>query len=298
MGLQILSHIGVVMIFSPLLLGTIGKTKAFFAGRRGAPLLQPYYDIAKLFQKGNVYSTTTTWIFQAAPIVAMAAVLVSSVLIPLGGLKAPLSFWGDVVLFVYLYALARFLTILAALDTGSSFEGMGASREAAFSCLTEVVLFLNLMILALISKNFVLSQMIEGSALVGPALFLAGSSYFLVLLAENARIPVDDPATHLELTMIHEVMVLDHSGPDFAAILYSASLKFWILGMLIVRLVVPVTLGNPLLDGILFLFAMAALAVLIGIIESVMARLRLTKVPQLLIVAIAFSILALILEVR
>ncbi len=294
MGIQILSHIGVVMILSPLLLGIIGKTKAFFAGRWGAPLLQPYYDIGKLFQKGNVYSTTTTWIFQAAPIVAMAAVLVSSVFIPLGGLKAPLSFWGDVVLFAYLYALARFFIILAALDTGSSFEGMGASREAAFSCLTEVVLFLNLMILALISKSFVLSQTIEGGLLAGPALFLAGTSYFLVLLAENARIPVDDPATHLELTMIHEVMVLDHSGWDFAYILYGSAIKLFVLGGLLVNIFIPSHGLSALAQTAMFLGGMTLLALVIGVVESCMARLRLNRVPQLLVGAFVLALVGLL----
>ena len=294
MGMQILSHIGIVMIFSPLLLGIIGKTKAFFAGRWGPPLLQPYYDIWKLFRKGNVYSTTTTWIFQAAPVVAMAAVLVSSVLISLGGLKAPMSFWGDVVLFAYLYALARFFTILAALDTGSSFEGMGASREAAFSCLTEVVLFLNLMILALISKSFVLSQMIEGGTLAGPALFLAGTSYFLVLLAENARIPVDDPATHLELTMVHEVMVLDHSGWDLAYILYGSAVKLFVLGGLLVGIFIPSDGLSPLAQTAMFLGGMVLLALVIGVVESCMARLRLNRVPQLLVGAFVLALVGLL----
>src|SRR3989304_4686381 len=234
MGFQILLHIGIVIILSPLLLGIIGKTKAFFAGRWGAPLLQPYYDIGKLLRKGNVYSTTTTWIFQAAPIVSLAAVLVSSILIPMGGLKAPFSFWGDIILFAGLYALARFFIIIAALDTGSSFEGMGASREAAFSCLAEIVLFLDFIILALLSKKLILSEMIMRNILswelFGPVLLLVVASYFLVLLTENARIPIDDPATHLELTMIHEVMVLDHSGWDLAYILYGAAIKLFVLG--------------------------------------------------------------------
>src|SRR3989338_3163245 len=161
MGIRILAHIGVVMILAPLLPGLAAKTKAFLTGRWGPSLLQPYYDIGKLFRKGNVYSTTTTWIFQAAPVVCMAAALASSLLMPLGGLKAPLQFWGDIILFAYLYGLARFFMILAAFDTGSSFEGMGASREAVFSCLAEIVLFLDFIILVLLSKKFVLSDMIE-----------------------------------------------------------------------------------------------------------------------------------------
>ncbi len=298
MGIQILLHISVVMIFSPLLLGIVGKTKAFFAGRLGAPLLQPYYDIGKLLRKGNVYSTTTTWIFQAAPIVAMAAVLVSSVLIPIGSLKAPFPFWGDLILFVGLYALARFFIILAALDTGSSFEGMGASREAAFSCLAEVVLFLDFIILALLSKKLVLSEMIEGSILsswqvFGPALLLVGASYFLVLLTENARIPVDDPATHLELTMIHEVMVLDHSGWDLAYILYGSAMKLFVLGALFVNIVIPCHGLASITRTIIFSSAMIVLGVVLGIVESCMARLRLNRIPQLLTGAFVLALVGL-----
>lgn len=300
MGLQILLHIGLVIIVSPLLPGIIGKTRACFAGRRGPPLLQPYYDLGKLFRKGNVYSPTTTWIFQAAPVVSLSAVLVSSVLIPMGGLKAPLQFAGDVVLFAYLYGLARFFIVMAALDTGSSFEGMGASRDAAFSCLAEAVLFLDFVILALLSKTFVLSDMIEGHAasswpLWGPALLLAGASYFLVLLAENARIPVDDPATHLELTMIHEVMTLDHSGWDLAYILYGGVVKLFVLGSVFVNILIP-SHGLPgALQTALFWGGMIILALLIGTVESCMARLRLNRIPQLLTSAFVLALVGLLL---
>ncbi|HLD69735.1 MAG TPA: NADH-quinone oxidoreductase subunit H [Candidatus Omnitrophota bacterium] len=299
MGIRILLHLSVVLILSPLLLGIIGKTKAFFMGRWGPPLLQVYYDIGKLFRKGNVYSATTTWIFQAAPVVSMAAVLISSILIPLGGLKAPLPFWGDVLLFAGLYGLARFFMIIAALDTGSSFEGMGASREAAFSCLAEVVLFLDFIILALLSKKFVLSEMIEENILsswqlLGPALLLAGASYFMVLLTENARIPVDDPATHLELTMIHEVMVLDHSGWDLAYILYGSAIKFFVLGGLFVNIFIPAHDFSPLAQTAVFLGGMVILALGVGIVESCMARLRLNRVPHLLMGAFVLALVGLL----
>ena len=298
MEIQILFHIGIVLILSPFLLGIIGKTKAFFAGRWGPPLLQPYYDIEKLFKKGNVYSTTTTWIFQAAPVVSMAAVLVSSVLIPLGSLKAPLPFWGDIILFAGLYALARFVIILAAWDTGSSFEGMGASREGAFSCLAEIVLFLDLIILALLSKKFILSEMIETNSSswqsYGPVLLLVGVSYFLVLLTENSRIPVDDPATHLELTMIHEVMVLDHSGWDLAYILYGSAVKLFVLGSLLVNLLIPFHDLSFINQTMIFGGAMIILAVGVGIVESCMARLRLTRIPQLLTGAFVLALVGLL----
>jgi formate hydrogenlyase subunit 4 len=299
MGVEILLHISIVMMLSPLFLGIIGKTKAFFAGRLGPPLFQPYYDIGKLLNKGNVYSTTTTWIFQAAPIVSMSMVLVSALLIPLGGIKAPLQFGGDIILFAGLYGLARFFMMLAALDTGSSFEGMGASREAAFSCLAEVVLFLDFIILALVSDNLVLSKMIEGNILLswqlfGPVLILIGVSYFLVLLTENARIPVDDPATHLELTMIHEVMVLDHSGWDLAYILYGSAIKLFVLGSLFVDILIPFLGLSPMTQTIAFCGGMIVLAVGLGIVESGMARLRLNRIPQLLIGAFVLALVGLL----
>ena len=292
-------HWVVILVFSPLLLGIIGKTKAFFAGRWGPPLLQPYYDMTKLFRKGCVYSTTTTWIFRAAPMISMAAMLTAGILMPIGGLKAPVQFWGDLILFAYLFGLARFFVILAALDTGSSFEGMGASREATFSCLCEVTLFLNLAILALLSKSLSLSNMIGGDIsfswhAIGPPLLLIIVSFFLILLAENSRIPVDDPATHLELTMIHEVMILDHSGVDLAYLLYGGAVKLFILGGLIIPLVIPFKTQNILIDTGFFLLGMMGLAVLIGVIESTMARLRLNRVPYLLISALILAIFGLI----
>lgn len=299
MGIAVLVHISMVLVLSPLLLGIIGKTKAFFAGRWGPPLLQAYYDIWKLFRKGNVYSAATTWIFQAAPIVGMAVVLVSAVLMPLGGLKAPISFWGDILLFAYLYGLARFLIVLAAWDTGSSFEGMGASREALFSCLAEVVLFLDLIILALLSGKLVLAQMLEGDIslswhLAGPAFLLMGASYFMVLLAENARIPVDDPATHLELTMVHEVMVLDHSGWDLAYILYGSAIKLFVLGGLLVNILVPAHGLSPLAQTGAFFGGMVVLALGIGVVESCMARLRLNRIPLLLIGAFVLALIGML----
>ena len=297
--ISLLSHLTLILVLSPYLLGVIGKTKAFFAGRWGAPLFQPYYDIAKLLRKGCVYSTTTTWIFRAAPMIALAAILVSGLLMPMGGLKAPLQFWGDIILFAYLFGLARFFIILAALDTGSSFEGMGASREATFSCLSEVALFLIFTVLALISKSLSLSGMIgEGISLswhvIGPALILVVISFFLILLCENSRLPVDDPATHLELTMIHEVMVLDHSGVDFAYILYGSAAKLFVLGSLLISVIFPVKSQNIFMDIAIYFSGMTGLAVVIGIIESAMARLRLNRVPYLLISAVILAIFALI----
>ena len=278
----------------PLLLGIINKTKACFAGRLGPPLLQPYYDLVKLFRKEMVFSKTTTWVFRAGPAVGLATALSAALLVPLGHHAAPISFTGDMILFAYLLGLGRFFTAAAALDTGSSFEGMGAAREVTFSCLAEPAIFLGFIVLAKLSGSLSLSGMLGGSVLgdwasaVGP-LMLVMASWFIVLLAENCRIPFDDPNTHLELTMIHEVMVLDHSGPALGMILYGASVKLFITGALLVGVVFPLKAGNEWLDWLLFLIAMFLLAILIGVVESTMARLRLVSIPKLLVTASLLS---------
>jgi formate hydrogenlyase subunit 4 len=290
-------------LLAPLLSGIINRTKAGFAGRHGQPLLQLYFDLGKLLGKGATYSRTTTWIFRAGPGVGLAAAATALAMVPMGGLAAPLRFPGDVLLFAYLLCLLRFFTVIAALDVGSSFEGMGASREVLFSTLAEPALLLGLAAVALETQSGSLSGMIGGITIgswqvQGPALALVAAALVVVLLTENARIPVDDPTTHLELTMIHEVMVLDHGGPDLAFILYGAALKLWALSALLVGLVVPVRGGNPVQDAGAFLLGMVVLAVLVGIVESCMARLRLTRIPKLLVGATALAVLAIVLVLR
>lgn len=305
MTMNILSGIAMLagLVLAPFLLGVINRTKAVFAGRHGAPLLQAYYDLGKLLRKGAVYSRTTTWVFRAAPAIGLASVVAVLALLPVAGIAAPLSFGGDLILFAYCLGLMRFFTVVAALDTGSAFEGMGASREVQFSALAEPALILGLATLARVTGSLSLSGIfssLAGSAwqTAGPALVLVSAALLVVFLAENARIPVDDPNTHLELTMIHEVMVLDYSGPDLAFILYGASLKLWVLGALIVNILLSLLglSGIAALGG--FAVGMIGLAVVVGVIESVMARLSLLKVPQLLMGAGALSILAFTLMVR
>ena len=290
-------HLLLALLLSPLLLGIINRVKAIFAGRNGQPLLQLYHDLAKLLRKGAVYSRTTTWVFRAGPVVGLAAVLAACALVPFGGQPSLLAFPGDFLALAYLLGLARFFTILAAMDTGSSFEGMGASREAAFSALAEPALLLSLVAVALRSGRLSLSGMLAlplGWGHLAPALWLVAAAVFIVLLTENARVPVDDPATHLELTMIHEVMVLDHSGPDLAFILYGAALKLWVLGAVWVGIVMPFGGTNPWVGTLFALAAMLGLAVFIGVVESMMARLRLARIPPLLIGAGVCALLALL----
>jgi formate hydrogenlyase subunit 4 len=298
-----LIHVLTALIVAPLLLGVINRVKAFFAGRTGQPLLQLYYDLWKLLQKGAVYSRTTTWLFRAGPVVGLASVVIAAMLTPFGGVPALIRFPGDLILFAYLLGLLRFFTVLAALDTGSAFEGMGASREVTFSALAEPALLLGLTVVVRKTGDLSLSGMFTGDGIgswshAGPALLLVAGALLVILLAENARIPVDDPNTHLELTMIHEVMALDHSGPDLAFILYAAALKLWVLGALLVNVLLPVNTGNVLLNGCVAVAGMLGLAVAVGSIESCMARLRLVRVPQLLVAAGALACLAMFLVMR
>ena len=297
-------HIGLAIVLAPMMLSIINRTKAVFAGRHGQPWLQPYWDLRKLLLKSAVYSRTTTPVFVAGPVVGLAAILATLAFIPMAGLPSFVSFPGDFILVAYLLGLARFFTMAAALDTGSSFEGMGASREAFLSALAEPALLLALTTLAAFSRQASLTTVyagLGGSVLAsssGPALILVTLAMMVVFLSENSRIPVDDPNTHLELTMIHEVMVLDHSGPDFAMIQYGACLKLWILGALLTGVFTPIHSGWFLADLAVGIAGMALLAVVAGIVESVMARLRLVRVPQFLIAASILSIVALILVMR
>jgi formate hydrogenlyase subunit 4 len=287
------------LVLAPLLLGIVNRTKAFIAGRRGAPLLQPYWDIAKYLRRGAVYGEVTSALFRLGPVVGFASAVAALLVTPFGGVGAPVSFSGDPIVLAGLLALGRFATVLAALDTGSSFEGMGASREVHFAALAEPALLLALATLARVTGSFALTPLYQAITIGAwadalPTFALVAMTLLVIALVENCRIPVDDPTTHLELTMIHEVMVLDHSGPDFGLILYAATLKVWIFGALLVGLVTPVRSGNLWLDGAAMLAGMAVFAGVIGMIESAMARYRLVQVPQFIVGAATLSAVAFI----
>ena len=285
-SLHILLHLLTALLLAPLLPGLINRVKALVAGRTGPPVLQLYHDLLKLSRKRAVFSSSTTWVFLAGPVAVVAAGLTAALLVPFGHAPAPIHFQGDMILFAYLFGLARFATVISALDTGSSFEGMGSAREVTFSVLTEPALFLGFAALAKASGSLSLSGMLASpgfaiSRATGP-LILVLAGWVIVFLCENARIPVDDPNTHLELTMIHEVMILDHSGRPFALALYGASLKLLVLGALIVGPLLPRT-SHPWLDWASFYGAMALLAFGVGLVESVTARFRMNRVPQFLV---------------
>jgi formate hydrogenlyase subunit 4 len=306
LSIHTVAHIIVALIFPPFLLAVINRVKAIFGGRRGQPLLQPYFDLFKLFNKDSVFSETTTWVFRFGPVVGLTTALIAVMIVPLGHASAPLSFTGDLILLAYVLGLGRFFTMAAALDTGSAFEGMGSAREATYACLAEPVMFLGLLVLTRVPVLTGASGSLQMSGLLGESLLaswgMAGAalililvSWFVVLLVENCRIPFDDPNTHLELTMIHEVMVLDHSGPAFGLILYGAAIKLFVFAALIVRLALPLHTGYAAADWIIFLLGTVVVAMLIGVVESVMARLRLTSIPSLLAGAGVLSLLGLVL---
>jgi formate hydrogenlyase subunit 4 len=291
-------NIGLALLLAPLLGSLIARTKAFFAGRQGPPLLQPYFDLVKLLRKGAVYSAATTWIFRAGPILTLATTVVALLLVPTAGHSAAVAFPTDFILLAYLLALGRFFTISAALDTASSFEGMGASREAHFAALAEPTLMLGLAALARKTGALSLSQILPATSLLAPEVGLVAVALAVVLLCENARMPFDDPTTHLELTMVHEVMVLDHGGPDFACVQYAAAVKLWLWSALLSSLFMPAVPGNASLAALLSIAGVFAVACAVGVVESTTARLRLLRVPHLLATALALTAVALILVVR
>lgn len=304
------AHYFLGILLAPLLPGVINRVKAKFAGRRGRPYLQLYYDLGKLLRKNAVYSTTTSAVFWMGPLATVSALLAALLFIPLGGTPPLVSFTGDFLLVAYLLAVGRFATMLAALDTGSAFEGMGASREAVYSALAEPVFLLAFVPLGITVKSFSLSAMLTPFTphawdYYWPVLILLGAAFFVVLLTENCRIPVDDPNTHLELTMIHEVMVLDHGGVDLALIEFAAALKLWLFSAVVAGVGLPdialfvagnVTdggaLSTPVARTAFSLCGIFAVALLVGVMESVMARLKLIKIPALLTLAGALTVLA------
>ncbi len=293
----------VVVVVAPALPGIATRTRAFLTGRRGAPVLQLYADLAKLIRKNVVYSQVTTPVFRVAPIVVLATVLAAACLLPLDGHSALLSFSGDLVAFAGLLGLGRFVIVLAGLDTGSSFEGMGASREVTISTFVEPVLFLCFTGLVLATGELSIGGMLGERlgavwTVAFPSLVLTAAALFVVTLAESSRVPVDDPATHLELTMIHEVIVLDHSGPDLAMILYGSAIKLALFAALVVSVLIPRGLLAPWLAIAALVGGLMLVAVAVGIVEASMARLRMNRVPQFLVAAAALAVFGVLLQLR
>lgn len=283
-----------IIITSFFFTGIVIRTKSIFSGRKGPGLFQPMRDIRRLLRKGSIYSKTTSIIFKIAPDIYFASVLIAIMLIPFGNQRGLFSFDGDFVFFAYLLAIGKFFSIIGALDTGSSFEGMGASREALYSLLAEPAFFLLIGSLSLLtgytSFTEVFASIHFGSYISYAIGTLASFVLILIAMIENSRMPVDDPKTHLELTMIHEVMILDNSGFDLGLILYSTNLKFAMYGAIIANLFL--TPGNewyysvPIFIGVQTLFA-----IIVGTLESFIARFRMNHNPQFIFTITSVSLL-------
>lgn len=296
------------LLLAPFFLGLVNQTKAFFAGRRGPGLFRLYFDLAKLLRKSCPRAATSTWLFDLAPSIALAATLLAALVFPWSleagptdAAHAPLAALSSVVFF-YLLGTGRFFTVLGALDTGSAFEGMGASREVQFSALVEPAIFVLLGFLVLLTGGDSLADLLAGYqtgvwAHHAAPLLLAGLAFFAILLSECCRVPFDDPETHLELTMIHEAMILDNAGPDLAFIHYGAALKFELLAAFLVAMLLPALPFASALRFALLMGGVGATAVAVGIVESTLARMRFLKTPQVLLATLLLTTLGALLFV-
>lgn len=291
------AHAVVILAMPILLVGIVNRTKSWWAGRRGPKLAQSLWDLLRLLRKQPVTSSVATPLFRVGPWVVLVASLLAALIAPVFGAVAPLRFEHDFILLAYTLGLARIFMMLSAMDVGSSFEGMGAAREASFTAFIEPALFLLVGTAALATGQTSLAGAIgqwQDSAsfawLAVPAVLVL----FVLLQAEAARVPVDDPLTHLELTMIHEVMVLDHSGPELAAMQYAAAVKMTLYAGLVAALLNPFDAhAEPFAAIAASLGLMAAVAVAVGCVESLMARLRMRHVPRYLMLATVLAALGL-----
>ena len=295
------------VLAAPLFVSVVKKVKAWTQGRQGPSVFQTYYTLAKLLKKEVIYSPDASWISRITPWVCMTAILVASLFVPLVYVTAPAGGIGNIVLFLYLLVLARFFMALAGLDAGSTFGGMGSSREMSIAAVIEPTTIIVFAALAFVFKSLNIIEMVGVAATTGtpvtPVLILLGISLFIILIVETARIPVDNPETHLELTMIHEGMILEQSGKNLALMEYSAAIKQVILMALLINLIVPWGIATTLAPAalaaaaVLFIAKGLVLALVIGLFESSMAKMRFFRLPGLFVMAFFFSTLIIIVEV-
>lgn len=294
---------------SPLFSGLIKKVKAYAQGRRGPPLLQQYYNLLKLAKKEVVYSDVSSWIMRAAPIINLVMILAASLFVPLFVIPAPIDSIGNVILFLYLLALAKFFMALAGLDAGSTFGGMGSSREMSLSAVIEPVTVVVFAAIAFVMKTINIHEMFSaalaasGILSLNPALLPISIALFIVLIVETARVPLDNPETHLELTMIHEAMILEQSGRNLAMMELSHAIKQTLLMSLIINIFAPWGMASSiepkiLAVGMMAFFAKgAALSVAVGLFEASFAKLRLFRLPNYFMIAFFLSFMTILFEV-
>lgn len=293
----------VIMIVAPLVNGVIKKVKACTQKRKGAPIFQMYFDLYKLFQKSTVVSEAASWIFKAAPYIVFATALAAAPLVPVSTKISPAAFPGDAIMLIYIFALGRFFIMLAGLDTASTFGGMGSSREGMISSLMEPSILVSLFTIGLISKSTSVSQMMHtaqyaGVPLVHPVYLMVFLALLTIIIAETSRIPVDDPATHLELTMVHEAMILEYSGRHLALMELGAVIKQLVFITFVVNVFLPhdqligiAGMGGIILSIFIYVFKVMLLAVIIALIEVNTVKFRLFSVPNLAALSFILSFL-------
>lgn len=299
MSVKILNLI--ILLFVPfLMMGIIKKTKAFWSGRKGASILQPLYDFIRLMKKDFVISTTTSEVFQIAPIINIVAVVFAALFVPLASGEAIINIPAGLIIFAYTLGVGKFLSLISAMDTGSSFEGMGASREACFTTIVEPAFFILIASIMTLSGNYTfdaLSKIISSAGSYGILIIaFAVVILFIMVLVEGSRVPVDDPATHLELTMIHEVMILDNSGSDLAFFTWANGIKIMLISSLIAKMIIPENIGLTFAI-LLYLAVMFVISALIGTIESSMARIRMSHVFEFVFIMSSLALVVLSLVV-
>lgn len=299
-----LSQTLLLLALAPLSTGMVRSLKARMQGRKGPSVLQPYRDLEKLFHKSSVRSQDSSWVSAIAPYVCVAAVAAAALLLPVVYVGT-FGLMGDLLLLIYLLAIVRFFTALAALDAGSTFGGMGSSREMFISSIVEPTMLLSIFAMALVTGTTALGGISlqvasTGLDMVEPSLLLAAAAFFIAILAENARIPVDNPSTHLELTMVHEAMMLEYSGKDLALMEYASMTKLLVFLTLMANMFFPWGIATSadaasLAIGLLaFLAKIGVLVLAIAVIESSMAKMRLFRLPNLFTMAFILSLLAVV----
>lgn len=287
----------IILLFVPfLMMGIIKKTKTFWAGKKGPSIFQPLYDFIRLIKKDFVISNTTSVVFRIAPIITFSTVLFASLFVPLASGSALINIPAGLIVFAYTLALGKFASMISAMDTGSSFEGMGASREACFSTIVEPAFFMVMASIMTLSGNYTfdaLSNIIASAGNYGVLIIVFSVVVlFIMMLTEASRVPVDDPATHLELTMIHEVMILDNSGSDLALFSWANSIKLLLLSSLIANMIIPSTIEGWL-SVLLYLLIMFIISIIIGTVESGMARIRMSHVFEFIFIMSSISLVVL-----
>lgn len=298
-------QLALLLLLAPLVSGFIKTLKARLQTRRGPGILQPYRDLAKLFRKDMVLPATASWIFSATPYVVFLTTALAGLMVPMAAAEAPLSLFGGMLVVVYLLGLGRFFLALGGLDSGSSFGGLGSSREVSIAALAEPAMMLAVFTVAISANSTSLTEVARSAIgqqwrFLAPSQMLAFAALFLVLIAETGRIPVDNPATHLELTMIHEAMILEYSGPYLALLEWGASIKQLLLMTLLVNCFwpfgLPVTWA-PADVGVGLAWLLLKLLVIgcgIVLVETTNAKMRLFRVPELMAVAFTLGALALV----